>query len=155
MDRLIGVELRRLSNLTCRYFDQQANKKRVDAITGTNGWIIAYIARQNDKGNEVFQRDLEGRFGITRSTASKVVNLMVQKGLIEQRGVPGDKRLKKLCLTEKSLEVKHLMDEDRRQFEETLRKGFSEEEITTLFDMLDRLQQNVKEMNGKDGKEQA
>ena len=155
MERSIGVELRRLSNLTCRYFDQQANTKLVDAITGTNGWIIGYIARQNDKGNEVYQRDLEARFGITRSTASKVVSLMVQKGLIEQQGVPGDKRLKKLCLTEKSLEVKQLMDEDRQHFEETLRRGFSEEEIDALFSLLDRLQQNLKNMNEKEGKEQA
>ena len=147
MERLIGVELRRLSNLTCRYFDQLANKKRVDAITGTNGWIICYIARQNEQGNDVFQRDLESRFGITRSTASKVVNLMVQKGLIEQQGVPGDKRLKKLCLTERAMEVKLLMDENRRGFEETLRRGFSEGEIETLFSLLDRLQENLKVMN--------
>ena len=147
MERLIGVELRRLSNLTCRYFDQLANKKRVDAITGTNGWIICYIARQNEQGNDVFQRDLESRFGITRSTASKVVNLMVHKGLIEQQSVPGDKRLKKLCLTERSLELKHLMDEDRMRFEQTLRSGFAPEEIDTLFSLLDRLQKNLTDRN--------
>ncbi|MBQ9409236.1 MAG: MarR family transcriptional regulator [Clostridia bacterium] len=147
MERLIGVELRRLSNLTCRYFDQLANKKRVEAITGTNGWIISYIARMNEKGEDVFQRDLEARFGVTRSTASKVVNLMVQKGLIEQQGVPGDKRLKKLCLTERAMEVKLLMDENRRGFEQTLRRGFSDEEIATLFSFLDRLQENLQGLN--------
>ena len=147
MERLIGLELRKLSNLTCRYFDQQANTKQVEAITGTNGWIIAYIARQDAKGQDVFQRDLEARFGITRSTASKVVNLMVHKGLIEQRSVEGDKRLKKLCLTEKSLEVKQLMDEDRMRFEETLRRGFAPQEIDALFSLLDRLQKNLTEMN--------
>ena len=47
MERAIGIELRKLSNLTCRYFEQQTNKKTVDDITGTNGWIIGYIAYQN------------------------------------------------------------------------------------------------------------
>ena len=79
MERALGIELRKLSNLTCRYFDQQTNKRAVDAVTGTNGWIIGYIARREKEGREVYQRDLETRFGITRSTASKVVALMVQK----------------------------------------------------------------------------
>ena len=46
MERALGIELRKLSNLTCRYFDQQTNKRAVDAVTGTNGWIIGYIARR-------------------------------------------------------------------------------------------------------------
>ena len=34
MERALGIELRKLSNLTCRYFDQQTNKRAVDAVTG-------------------------------------------------------------------------------------------------------------------------
>ena len=64
MERALGIELRKLSNLTCRYFDQQTNKRAVDAVTGTNGWIIGYIARREKEGREVYQRDLETRFGI-------------------------------------------------------------------------------------------
>ena len=146
MERTIGIELRRLSNLTSRYFEQRTNKKQVDAITGTNGWIIGYIARQEEKGNMVCQRDLEARFGVTRSTASKVISLMVQKGLITQAGVPGDKRLKRLVLTDRAREVKKLMDEDHRSFESTLRRGLTGQEIETLFSLLDRLQENLKQM---------
>lgn len=151
MERAIGAELRRLSNLSCRYFEQQSNKKRVEAITGTNGWIIGFIAHQEEKGQEVYQRDLETRFGITRSTASKVVNLMVQKGLIQQESVPGDKRLKRLVLTERALEIKQMMDEDHRRFESTLRKGFSEDEVEQLFYLLGKLKQNLTDMETKEG----
>ena len=147
MECSIGIELRKLSNLSCRYFEQQTNKKEVDALTGTNGWIIGYIARQESLGNAVYQRDLESRFGITRSTASKVVNLMVQKGLVEQQSVPEDKRLKRLVLTERAQQVKRLMEEDHRKFEQTLRKGLSESDVRTLFSLLDRLKENLKEMD--------
>ena len=147
MERDIGIELRKLSNLTCRYFEQRTNKQQVEAITGTNGWIIGYIARQESLGNAVYQRDLESRFGITRSTASKVVNLMVQKGLVEQQPVPEDKRLKRLVLTERAQQVKRLMEEDHRKFEQTLRKGLSESDVRTLFSLLDRLKENLKEMD--------
>ncbi len=151
MERALGVELRRLSNLTCRYFDQKTNKKMVDAVTGTNGWIIGYIARSEEEGREVYQRDLETRFGITRSTASKVVALMVQKGLIEQQSVPGDRRIRKLVLTPKAEDIKRMMDEDHRTFEATLCKGLSSEDLATLFSLLDRLQENLRSMDIKEG----
>ena len=150
MERDIGIELRKLSNLTCRYFEQKTNKKQVDAITGTNGWIIGYIARQESLGNPVYQRDLENRFGITRSTASKVVNLMVQKGLVEQRPVPEDKRLRRLVLTPRAQQVKQLMDEDHRRFEQTLRRGLNDADVRMLFSLLDRLKKNLEQMDEKE-----
>ncbi|MBO4836556.1 MAG: MarR family transcriptional regulator [Clostridia bacterium] len=150
MDRAIGMELRRLSNLTSRYFEKQTNKKQVDAITGTNGWIIGYIAHQQSRGEPVYQKDLESRFGITRSTASKVVALMVQKDLLQQQSVPDDRRLKRLVLTPRAEQIKRMMDQDFACFESTLRRGFSEEELEMLFSLLDRLQDNLQQMNEKE-----
>ena len=98
----IGCEIRVLSNLIHRCVENAPNKKKVDRITGANAWIIDYISEQNEKKRDVYQRDLENQFGITRSTASKVVNLMVQKGLIERQNVLEDARLKRLVLTERA-----------------------------------------------------
>lgn len=147
MERALGVELRTLSNLTRRYFEQYSHKKCIEAITGTNSWIIGYIGDRAEEGEDVYQRDLETRFGITRSTASKVINLMVQKGLIERQSVMHDARLKKLVLTEKSREIKRLMDEDHQRFERELRKGFAEDELQMLFACLDKMKQNLKELS--------
>ena len=93
----------------------------------------------------VYQHDLESRFGITRSTASKVVSLMAQKGLVEQLSVEGDRRKKQLRLTRKAREVTQMMNEDRRHFEQMLRRGFSTEELEMLFSFLDRLHANLSE----------
>ena len=98
-------------------------------------------------GEDVYQRDMETQFGITRSTASKVINLMVQKGLIERQSVPHDARLKKLVLTEKSQEIKRLMDEDHLLFEQALRKGLDEDELQMLFSCLDKMKKNLKELS--------
>ena len=93
IERSIGNEIRVLSNMIHREISNSPGMKKVERVTGTNAWIIGYIAQQGTR--DVFQRDLEQKFGITRSTASKVVNLMVQKGLIVREKVPGDARLKK------------------------------------------------------------
>lgn len=141
LEKRVGVELRSLSNQIMRYLDKHSHKKCIDSITGTNGWIIGYIAR-ND-GRDVYQRDLERHFGVTRSTASKVVNLMVRKGLLERQSVPHDARLKKLVLTPRARELSALMEEDGRALEAALTNGFSPGELETLFGFLERLKQNL------------
>ena len=140
----IGIELRYLNNLIRRYVDNKLHKKYIDSVTGTNGWIIGYIADHGD----VYQKDLETEFGITRSTASKVVSLMVQKGLIEHRSVPQDARLKKLVLTDKALELSKLMNQDHEAVEKTLKKGFTEEELVNLPSYIGRMKQNILEQTG-------
>lgn len=142
----VGGEIRILSNLIHRVVENLPNKKKVDQVTGTNAWIIAYIAESE---KDVFQRDFEEKFGITRSTASKVVNLMVKKGLIERCSVPGDARLKKLVLTEKARQVYELMTEDFVFVEHTLTEGFSEKELEQFFDFIHRMQRNLKDRREK------
>ena len=138
----IAMELRSLSNMNRRYMDNNSHKKIVDSITGTNGWIIGYLDQNSD--HDVYQRDLEETFGITRSTVSKVVNLMVQKGLVDRSAVEHDARLKKLTLTDKSRKLIDLMHEDNDMLENILTAGFSEEEKFQLMEYIKRMKNNMK-----------
>lgn len=138
----IAMELRGISNLCMRYMDNKSHKKDIDSITGTNGWIIGYINSMN--GKDVFQRDLEKNFNITRSTASKVVNLMVEKGLIERCSVAHDARLKKLRLTEKAKKITTLMHEDNEKLTDILTEGISEEELAAFSACLNKMKENLK-----------
>lgn len=138
----IGMELHSLSNMNRRYMDNNSHKQLLESITGTNGWIIGYLDHNSDR--DVFQKDLEDAFSITRSTVSKVVNLMVQKGLVERSPVEYDARLKKLTLTQKSLELISFMDEDRSKHEEVLTKGFTENEKQQLSEYIRRMKNNMK-----------
>ncbi len=140
----IGHELRIIQNLTKRLIENSPNKKQIDNITGTNGWIIAYLTDHSCR--DVYQKDLEKEFGITRSTASKVINLMVQKGLVEHQPVPHDARLKKLVLTEKSQELSELIKKDHKQIEAKLTKGFSDKELEVLKGYLERIRTNLEDV---------
>lgn len=140
----IGMEIHSLANMTMRFIEQNSHKKMIDSVTGTNVWILGLIEHQ--EGKEIFQRDLEEKFGITRSTVSKVVNLMVRKGLIERSPVEYDARLKKLSLTEKSRELLAIMKEDHETVDKVLMQGFSEEEKAKLREYVCRMKQNLKNM---------
>lgn len=141
----IGNDIRILSHQIHRWIENSPNKKKIDSVTGANAWIIGYISDKTKRNEDVFQKDLEKNFEITRSTASKIVNLMVEKGMIERENVPWDARLKKLTLTDKGREIHELMIEDFRCVEQTLARGFSEEELAKFFEYMHRMQKNMKD----------
>jgi DNA-binding MarR family transcriptional regulator len=110
-------------------------------VTGTNSWIIAYLAENQDK--EIYQKDLEKQFSVTRSTASKVISRMEEKGLILREEVPSDARLKRLVLTPTALEMHYAIIEDLKKLESNLADGFTQEELDTLLSYMNRLKDNV------------
>ncbi len=140
-NKRIGLELRSLNNLIRRYFEASSHKKEIEKITGNNGWIIGYLAKNMDK--DIYQKDIEEQFTITRSTASRVLTLMEQKGLIVRKSVIQDARLKKLVLTEKALQLDQTMKEVADQMERALIKGFRPEEIEQLESYLMRMKENM------------
>ncbi len=142
MKETVHNELRSLSHLIYRFIENLPNKKLIESMTGTNGCIIGYLAENSD--HDVFQKDIEKAFGITRSTASKVINLMEQKGLVERQSVSYDARLKKIVMTDKSKSISHLMAEDMTLVESVLTEGFSPDEKKALCDYLKRMKQNLK-----------
>ena len=144
--RLLHVELRSLSNCMRRYIDNRPAKCLVESVTGTNGCILGFIAEHKDE--DIFQKDIEKKFGVTRSTASRVLELMEQKNLIERKKVEHDARLKKIVLTEKSEKLSKLMSDDMLRVEKTLTKGFTQDEIDTLVEYIERMKNNLKEDKG-------
>ena len=104
-------------------------------------WIVGYLSENADK--DIYQRDIEKHFTIARSTASKVLRLMEEKGLIQRQPVAHDARLKKIVLTQKAYEIKGLMREDSEIMERTLTQGFTEEELKTLHSYIQRMKENI------------
>lgn len=141
--RYMGRELRVLDNLIKRFIDNQMNRTQIKRITGSNGWIIAYL--RDHSGQPVYQKDLEAEFNITRSTASKVVNLMVEKGLIIRESVSEDARLKRLTLTPKAIALGKEMECNRDFVEAQIAKGFTEEELEQFYSYIERIKKNVSE----------
>lgn len=140
----IGMRLRSLNNLIMRLVESSASREGNDSPTGVNGWIIRYIAEHPEK--DIFQKDLENRFSITRSTASKVLTLMERKGLIVRQSVPQDKRLRKIALTPKALEIHEKRKKGAVRFDEALTSGFSDEELNELNNYLQRMKENVNKL---------
>lgn len=112
-----------------------------ERITRMNIWIIDCI--YDKKGEDVFQKDIERKMSITRSTASKIIDLMVQKKLVERSAVGYDARLKKLTLTPKALKLRDEMEKNSKKVYEKVMAGFSEEEEQLLLSYILRIKGNM------------
>lgn len=136
-----GREVHRLSKRIHRHMEANRSHHKLTDVSVTNMHIIRYLYDHQEQ--DIFQKDLEAAFGTTRSTASKVLQLMEQKGLILRLPVKQDARLKKLVLTERSLELHRRMRENADEMEVTLLKGFTPTEINLLASYLERMQRNL------------
>lgn len=140
----IGMRFRMINNAVRRFIDRNSElKNELDNMTCSNGWIIAHLDHMERIGRVVYQRDFENSFGITRSTASKVLKLLEKKGMIERAPVSHDGRMKKITMTAKSREISRKMHEEYERTEARLTRGFSDRELKTLCGFLDRIQFNL------------
>ena len=104
-------------------------------------WTLGFL---NDRADtEIYQKDIEQEFKVSRATASNMLQLMERKGLIVRESVSRDARLKKISLTEKAKNMVAKSDADIREMEQLITKGFHKEETEQLKHYLDRIMENI------------
>ncbi len=139
--RHVGFEIKVVSNMLRRIVGAIGHANYFDSLTGSNTWIIGYLARHQDR--DIFQKDLEQEFSIRRSTASKTLQLMEEKDLIRREPVFYDARLKKITLTEKALEIHKIVQEDLEEANRIATKDLSDEEIAQFFAVMEKIRNNL------------
>ncbi len=138
-NRELGFQIKSVSNLMLR--KRKSKGAENVEITRMQAWIIGYIYECADQ--DVFQRDLEKKFNIRRSTATGILQLMEQNGLITRSSVPYDARLKKLELTPKALKIQKAIAERISRLEEIMGEGISEEEKEVFFGVMEKIKANL------------
>jgi len=137
----LGYHLKALNNIMKRHFEKSCSITYARNITGENTFILRFLAEHD--GTAIFQKDIEKRFAITRSTTSKVISLMEEKQLINRRAVSHDRRLKQIVLTDTARKLNVAIQGEIEHFESLLQKGFSTQEISTFIEYIERIKENV------------
>lgn len=105
--RKIGPEIHCADLKLSRNLSAHVRKSGVDEVTMMHGWIIRYLYENREQ--DIFQKDIEQRFAVGRSTVTNLLQLMEKKGFVRRESVKQDARLKKVILTEKELQVRNLL----------------------------------------------
>lgn len=135
-------ELHRLDVNIGRTLEKSVGESEPKEVSGANGRIIRFLSEHEN--DPVYQKDIERAFGITRSTASRVLMLMEQKGLVLRSGVEHDARLKRVTLTDRSRAFGAAMCERGHAMDEKLMTGFSDAEKEQLRTFIRRMLNNLK-----------
>ena len=123
-------------------------KKRMNAdmqslgLTGVQSRVMHYILVKCGDG-PVFQRDVESAFGMSRSTATGILQLMEKNGLILRESVASDARLKNLVPTEKAAHLDAQIGESLRQTEQLLIQGLSDDQLALFLETAARMSANL------------
>lgn len=136
-ERHIGIVIRCLNHRIGRAVSAAAAKEFGDSATGVHGWVIAYLYDNRDR--DVFQKDLESRFSVRRSTMTSILKLMEKKGLIVKEPVDHDARLKKLILTPEAMKIQERMKLQIEEIETRMRSCLTDEEYETFFGTVEKL----------------
>ena len=138
----LGYRIKTLSNLMKRNMDKHFGPQH-DRATMMQTWIIGFVQLRDSEGKDTFQKDIEEEFSINRSTTSEMLTLMNKRGLIERVPVDYDGRLKKIVLTQKSLEIHEWINQTMIQLHEKLTNDLSSEEIEIFMDITDKMIRNL------------
>ena len=139
--RKIGPEIHCADLKLSRNLSAHVRKSGVDEVTMMHGWIIGYLYDNREK--EIYQKDIEQEFRVSRATASNMLQLMERKGLITRKTASCDARQKKLMLTPEARKLLDRAEQDIYEMEARIQDGFSEEEKKKLLEYLDRIMKNI------------
>ena len=137
----IGFQIRTLSNLISRKINQMVSGEE-ETLTAHQSWVLDYLTKNHNQ--DIFQRDIEKKFSIRRSTASHMLQLMEKNGYIRRISSPDDARMKKLIITEKGIEAQKRMKDRLYRFEEIFQSGLSSEDLQYLKQLLYKLGCNIR-----------
>lgn len=144
----IGVRIKCLSNLLERRMANDADVRQTEGATGMHGWLIGYIEKQDT----VYQRDLERRFNMRRSTVTKMLQLMEKNGLVVRESAEGDGRLKKIVLTDRAREVSNMLKQKIRDTETLMKDGIDEQDLRVFCLVADKIAENLVGISKEEGK---
>ena len=117
-------------------------------ITGVQSRVIYYILVHCQEG-PVFQRDVESAFGLSRSTATGILQLLEKNGIIRKESVDSDARLKSLVPTQRAAELDAQVRACLRETDLMLTRGLSDGQVQLFKEMAAQMLHNLDDWNGK------
>lgn len=137
-DGRIMFELMGLDHFIRKHVEARMRAMDADAqTTRMQHWVIGYL--YDRIGKDVFQKDIESAFRISRSTTSSMLTLMEKKGLITRESVDYDARLKKLGLTQSAVDM-HLSNiENIKKIDDIVENAITADEKAALMQIIDKI----------------
>lgn len=137
----IAHEIHALNHLMMRSFLLQTRSAGLDEIAASCSWVLSYL--YDHRGQDIFQKDIEAEFSISRSTVTNILQRLEGRGLVRRQSVGSDARLKKLMLTSAGMEAHLSIVPVRRMLDQQITAGISPVELSACHTTLRKLRGNL------------
>jgi MarR family transcriptional regulator for hemolysin len=117
-------------------FDRRASSMK---LTRSQWSVLAHLLRSDG----IQQKELAEQMDITAITLTGLLDRMEREGWVERRADPGDRRAKRIYLTEKVAPVTKELRSLAREIRKTALQGLSEAEQQQLMSLLVRVRSNL------------
>lgn len=135
----IGSNLTAVANFYNHRRTELQKKIYSNAFGASNGYIISYLCENEDKN--IFQRDIEREFDLSRSTVSTILKELEKEGLIERKSVIIDARLKSRTYSKAKM-INEACSKEIAHFFYDLASNLSDDEFCTFVKVLNTLKKN-------------
>lgn len=140
-DKSISLEIKKIDSLIIRKIISY-NKNSSYSLTPAQIMIIKFLIK--NKNNVVYQKDIEKKLGLRKSTISGILSTMIKNDIIVSISSSNDLRSKEIKLTEKGLKLDKTMRKNAREFEELLQSNIKPEDLEVFYRVTKQIQDNLR-----------
>lgn len=97
--------------------------------------------------NSISQKELAARLQVSQATVAVSLKKLVKEGYVEKQNQEDDNRFNVITITEKGKGIIERSVKIFDNIDENMLRGFSDEEINTLFSLLKRVSNNLDDIN--------
>lgn len=139
-EKSISLEIKKIDSLIVRKI-MSYNKESTYQLTPVQIFIIKYLIK--NKNNIVYQKDIEKKLGLRKSTVSGILGTMIKNNLISRTDSENDLRSKVICLTEEGYKLDKTMRNKAIDFEKLLQNNISKEDLEIFYKVTKQIQENL------------
>lgn len=139
-DKSISLEIKKIDSLIVRKI-MAYNKDAIYHLTPVQIVVIKYLIKNKD--SVVYQKDIEKKLGLRKSTVSGILGTMIKNGIITRNDSTNDLRSKEIRLTETGYKLDKAMRKKAFEFEKLLQSNISKEDLEVFYKVTKQIQENL------------
>lgn len=139
-EKNISIEIKKIDSLIVRKIISY-NKNSNYQLTPVQIVIIKYLVK--NKNNIVYQKDIEKKLGLRKSTISGILSTMIKNGIITRSESTTDLRSKEIRLSDKGLELDKKMKKKAIEFENLLQNNIDPKDLEIFYKVTNQIQKNL------------
>ena len=138
-------EFLRLSNRLREYYGKQIKDRFAEYTFSPNEISILILLQNNNSITTSTQ--LRVVLGVSKALVSRSVTSLEQKGLITVKGIPNDKRISHIELTEDAIPVLEKINNEIEKINQVLFKDIPTKDIQCMIETMNKMNEKIEGAN--------